>query len=83
VKYDPATWLVWLALGLFLIGISLVLYLPFRQLWIIVKLEEDGTHIYGRTLERRRSLGRDELTKICDEIVALLPGEKKRRKKEK
>lgn len=81
VKYDPAAWLVWLALGLFLIGISLVLYLPFRQLWIMVKLEEDGTHIYGRTLERRGSIGRDERTKIYDEIAALLPVEKKRRKK--
>jgi cytochrome c biogenesis protein len=82
VKYDPATWLVWLALGLFLIGISLVLYLPFRQLWIMVKLEEDGTHIYGRTAERRGSIGRDELTKIYDEIAALLPGKKRRRKRE-
>lgn len=74
VKYDPATWLVWLALGLFLAGISLVLYLPFRQLWIMVKKEGNGTDIYLRTQQKRGPMSRDELTKISDEIADVLPG---------
>jgi cytochrome c biogenesis protein len=73
VKYDPAAWLVWLAVGLFLVSISLVLYLPFRQVWIMIKPEEYGSNICIRSSARRGLGGGEEIEKIYEELAGLLP----------
>jgi cytochrome c biogenesis protein ResB len=35
VSSDPTNALIWIASGLFILGISLVLYFPHRQVWVL------------------------------------------------
>ena len=74
VKYDPGTWLVWLACGLFCVGISMVLYLPYRQIRIMVKPGKEGNEIYIRSSGRRGLSVSTELDELGGEIKSLLPG---------
>ncbi|MFA5307894.1 MAG: cytochrome c biogenesis protein ResB [Dehalococcoidales bacterium] len=73
IKYDPGMWLVWLALGLFLLGIMMTLYLPYRRLLITVKPENDGSSLYFSSSGRRGFDTTAELERITKEIALLLP----------
>jgi cytochrome c biogenesis protein len=75
VKHDPGMWLVWLSLGLFLLGIMMVLYLPYRRLQITVKPENDGSSLYFTSSGRRGFDTTAELERIATEIALLLPGQ--------
>jgi cytochrome c biogenesis protein len=74
IKYDPGTWLVWAAFGLFIIGISMVFYLPFRQVRVMVEPEEEGSTIYLQTSGKRGFDNGDEINKVTRELSKAIPG---------
>lgn len=46
VKYDPSSWLVWTAFGLLFLGISIVLFLPYRNIQVMFKKEDEGSSLH-------------------------------------
>jgi cytochrome c biogenesis protein len=58
VKRDPGTWLVWLASALFILGISLVFYIPRREVLVLVKGGPEGSLLtLGASANRLNSPG--------------------------
>ncbi len=75
VSYDPGTWLIWLASGLFLFGIGLVFYLPHvevRGLLEITRNQETRLTLYIRPLRYTES----EMRKIKKQLQNEIPSSK-------
>jgi cytochrome c biogenesis protein len=72
VKYDPGNWLVWLAFGLLFVGVSVVLYLPYRNIQAMVKKGEEANSIYYlRAWGRRRFDANAEIKRLANEMVSI------------
>jgi cytochrome c biogenesis protein len=72
IKHDPGAWLVWMAFGLFLAGISMVLFLPYYFVQAMVKPDKDEVCIYLRSSGRRAFDTNPELTRLGKEMMALV-----------
>ena len=75
IKYDPGSWLVWVAFGLLFIGISMVLYLPYRNIQAMVKPGEEGSSLYLRASGRRGFDVNAELERLANEMVSITDGQ--------
>jgi cytochrome c biogenesis protein len=72
IKHDPGAWLVWVALGLFLTGISMVLFLPFYFIQAMVKPDKDEVCIYLRSSGRRAFDANPEFMRLEKELMVTL-----------
>jgi hypothetical protein len=75
IKYDPGSWLVWVAFGLLFIGISMVLYLPYRNIQAMVKPGEEGSSLYLRASGRRGFDVNAELERLANEMESITDGQ--------
>lgn len=56
VKRDPGNSLIWIASGLFLLGMAMVLYVPYRQVWAVVISGQGGDSRLLLRMNESRSL---------------------------
>ena len=65
VSRDPGNFLVWIASSLFVIGIILVLYFAYRQMWILIQpLSPEKSRIFIRLTSQPGSSNAAELKRI-------------------
>jgi len=72
VSKDPGGGLIWMASVLFLAGISVVFFLPRRQLWAMVYGVEEGSHVLVRTAPSRSPGADSESERIAAELGGAL-----------
>jgi cytochrome c biogenesis protein len=69
VSRDPTNILIWIASLLFIIGICTVLYLPFRQVWILSQpLGQGNSRLLIRTRAPRGFSASSELKTLADKM---------------
>jgi len=77
VSSDPGNILIWIASTLFVIGICMVLYFPYRQIWVLIGQQEKGrSRINLRSRAPRGYRSASEL----NEITGLINDELKNNK---
>jgi cytochrome c biogenesis protein len=72
VSKDPTVTLIWISSALFIIGICMVLYFPYRQTWILAQKTENGTRVSVRTLAPRSFTNKAEIDNISRDLKAQL-----------
>jgi len=75
VSRDPGNNLIWVAATLFILGLVLVLYFPYRQVWVLYQTRAAGTNLLSLRLSTSRGLnGTSELKILVDKMEKeLLP----------
>jgi cytochrome c biogenesis protein len=69
VSNDPANRLIWISSSLFILGIILVLYFPYRQIWVLFESTKPGnSRILFRGGVSRGPGGASELKKLASDI---------------
>lgn len=68
VSKDPGGGFIWMASVLFLAGISVVFFLPRRQLWAMVYAVEEGSRVLVRTALSRSPGANSEFERIAAEL---------------
>jgi cytochrome c biogenesis protein ResB len=80
VSHDPANLLFWISSILFIIGITIVFYFPYRQAWVLTQTQKPGiSRILARVGGSRGMGGEPELKKLVAEMEKELsskPGKK-------
>lgn len=73
VSKDPGNLLIWISSGLFVLGMSLVFYFPYRQLWARCRRDEHGeTEVVLRTASSRSYAVTSELEGMASELSQAL-----------
>ncbi|MFH0913964.1 MAG: cytochrome c biogenesis protein ResB [Chloroflexota bacterium] len=73
VSRDPGNILVWIASSLFILGISLVLYFPHRQVWVLIAPRAGGgSHLLVRSATPRSGSALNELEVLSQEMESNL-----------
>lgn len=72
VSRDPGNFLIWIASSLFIIGITLVLFFVYRQLWLLIQKDSAGSRVYFRMSSQKGLDNRVELKKIVKAIDKVL-----------
>jgi cytochrome c biogenesis protein len=73
VTKDPGNLLIWISSGLFVVGMSLVFYFPYRQLWARCRRDEQGdTEVVLRTISSRSYAVASELEGVASELSRAL-----------
>jgi cytochrome c biogenesis protein len=74
VSSDPTNVLIWIASGLFLLGISLVLYFPHRQVWILSQPnDQHSSRLLVRTIAPRGFNNKIEIESLIKDLKRQLP----------
>lgn len=72
VTRSPGIMLVWIACGALILGLGLVFYLPYRQLWVLI---EPGKGEASRLIVRaagRSSPGMNEISALVKQVTGRL-----------
>lgn len=72
VSRDPGNALVWIASTLFVIGVGLVLYFPYKQAWVLVQLRGKSSRILIRTASPRSFNALSEFRSLLNDIKTSL-----------
>ncbi|MFC2069016.1 cytochrome c biogenesis protein ResB [Chloroflexota bacterium] len=76
ISRDPTNALIWIASGLFIIGICCVFYFPHRQVWALCQTEEEGSRLLMRSLGRAGFDATTEVNNLIKEFESKLPAYK-------
>ena len=68
VTRSPGLWLVWLACAFIILGLGLVFYLPYRQLWALVEPVDGGRSRVTVRAAGRSSPGLDEIKSLLHQV---------------
>jgi cytochrome c biogenesis protein len=69
ISRDPGNLFIWIASILFILGTTLVLYFPHRQLWALVQSQSPGkSRLLLRLVTQRGFSGTTELKKIASDL---------------
>lgn len=72
ISYNPGIVLVWIACGFFILGLGLVFYLPYRQLWVLVEpFDKQSSRLTVRA-SGRSSPGLDEIKTLLQQVNSKL-----------
>lgn len=81
VSYDPGNMLIWISSVIFLIGISMVLYFPYRQVWVLSQVKDQkSSRILVRMIAPRIFGVTSELQSLVGAMEAELPIHRKAKK---
>jgi cytochrome c biogenesis protein ResB len=76
VSSDPTNMLIWIASGLFLLGISLVLYFPHRQVWVLSQPNDrHSSRLLVRTIAPRGFNNKIEVESLVKDLKRQLPNQ--------
>jgi cytochrome c biogenesis protein len=74
VSRDPGNTLIWVASSLFFLGMIMVLYFPYRQVWALIQpSEKGGSRVLMRLMAQRGSSIKEELKTLRSHIEKELP----------
>ena len=73
VSKDPTVSLIWIASALFIVGICLVLYFPYRQVWALAQKKDNGSRVLVRTLAPRSFSNGAEIKSLIGDMGKSLP----------
>jgi cytochrome c biogenesis protein len=74
VSSDPTNMLIWIASSLFLLGISLVLYFPHRQIWVLSQPnDQHSSRLLVRTIAPRGFNNKIEVESLIKDLKRQLP----------
>jgi cytochrome c biogenesis protein ResB len=68
VTRSPGLWLVWIACALIILGLGLVFYLPYRQLWALVEPMDGGRSRVTLRAAGRSSPGLNEVKALLQQV---------------
>lgn len=68
VSSDPANVFIWIASSLFILGISLVFYFPYRQIWVLSKSQTAGNTQMLIRMGAAKGFNASELESLAKEI---------------
>ncbi|MDR9502320.1 MAG: cytochrome c biogenesis protein ResB [Desulfurivibrionaceae bacterium] len=70
VAKDPGVWIVYLGCGLMLIGLWVAFFVFHKRLWILVRREQDSTHIFlGGTTNKNKAGFETEFNTLSDSVA--------------
>jgi cytochrome c biogenesis protein len=76
VSSDPTNILIWIASSLFLLGISLVLYFPHRQIWVLSQPnDQHSSRLLVRTIAPRGFNNKIEVESLIKDLKRQLPNQ--------
>jgi len=74
VSRDPTNSLIWIASILFILGICMVLYFPYRQTWILLQRKDgENSRVLIRTIAPRSFNNRGEIESLSRDIKKNFP----------
>lgn len=69
ISRDPGNLFIWIASILFILGTTLVLYFPYRQVWVLVQSQSPGkSRLLLRLVTQRGFSGTTELKKMANDL---------------
>lgn len=73
IRYDPGDAIIWIASTLFILSIVLVMYFPYKQIWVLVKSEKETYQTDVRFSAPRSLNASEEFDTLMNELRSKLP----------